>query len=194
MAKYGTDILYLALGIGAVYAISKLVKPITKTTESVGSAIGDVSTAAGTLASNIFKGVDNGIVTPMFQTAADATSGNIGGALSSLKKAVTTVSSVISYPIPQITESIGKTIIDSVNTIKQTVSPASNTPMVVSPTSKAIPTTVVAYEPSTHTAYGTYQSSTGGVSGIIPASKLNYTPYVYNREQALSFSALNPSK
>jgi hypothetical protein len=178
MGRFGTDIVYAGLAIGAIYAIYKLTKPVTGLTQSVSDSIAAPVSATSKLATDIIQGVDNSLILPGMHLINDVTTGQAN----IQPPAVIPYLNPFAYPIPVLN------IPAAVDTFKKVVTPSKSTysspavpgipsgpnqnftPAVPTP---AVPTPALNYTP--YTPAGTYQTPTGGMSGFFPSGSYGFS-------------------
>jgi len=172
MGKYGgDDIVWLALGIGALYSSVKLTKPLVDTYSTVGENVSKVSNAAGDLGADIFRGLDSGIVKPVFQTLAGENSGSIKDTV----KTVADVAGPIIFPFPTAAVNLVKTVKTAISSSSSSKKKSST--VLYTPATKAAPrnNNYAGYSPKpvNQTASPAYMNYT-------PAPpQLNYSPAFY---------------
>jgi len=174
MGRLGDDWLWIGLGIGAIIMVNKLTKPAADLGQSTADSFGGVVKTGGSVAEDWLNAARPTNILPK-TTLPEVTLPS----LPAFSDPVKLVKDLINlWPIP------GNSGIPAApKKAPKTQTPASS--QVTGP--NYTPAVKVDYVAPNGVQYGTYQTPTGGVSGIIPASQLNYSPISTNQGQSIAY-------
>jgi len=147
MIVMSDDWMYAGIGLGAVYLITQLTKPVTGLVSETGSAAGSVITSTGKLATDLIKGVDTQIIQPAFAPI------NLPDTPSGAPKAAVNALGVVTFPSLQ----VGTAAVDAIRSIFNVATPATNKPL--SSAAAAVTPTAAPYNTLFNTSLPSGQTS-----------------------------------